>query len=62
MLKYFVKWEQRFPWRALIECTGGELKGVDLDLNHIPDAAMTVAILALFAKAQRPFEILKLAR
>ncbi len=33
-----------------IECTGGELKGVDLDLNHIPDAAMTVAILALFAK------------
>jgi 3-phosphoshikimate 1-carboxyvinyltransferase len=25
------------------------LKGVDLDLNHIPDAAMTVAVLALFA-------------
>lgn len=33
-----------------IECTGGKLKGVDLDLNHIPDAAMTVAILALFAE------------
>ena len=25
------------------------LRGVDLDLNHIPDAAMTVAVLALFA-------------
>jgi 3-phosphoshikimate 1-carboxyvinyltransferase len=28
----------------------GPLKGVDLDLNHIPDAAMTVAVLALFAE------------
>ena len=27
----------------------GGLRGVDLDLNHIPDAAMTVAVLALFA-------------
>ena len=27
----------------------GTLRGVDLDLNHIPDAAMTVAVLALFA-------------
>lgn len=27
----------------------GRLRGVDLDLNHIPDAAMTVAVLALFA-------------
>ena len=26
-----------------------ELVGIDLDLNHIPDAAMTVAALALFA-------------
>ena len=25
------------------------LKGIDVDLNHIPDAAMTVAVLALFA-------------
>lgn len=33
-----------------VECVGKELKGVDLDLNHIPDAAMTVAPLALFAK------------
>ncbi|NIP16354.1 MAG: 3-phosphoshikimate 1-carboxyvinyltransferase [Pseudomonadales bacterium] len=27
----------------------GQLAGVDLDLNHIPDAAMTAAVLALFA-------------
>jgi 3-phosphoshikimate 1-carboxyvinyltransferase len=27
----------------------GQLNAVDLDLNHIPDAAMTVAMLALFA-------------
>ena len=27
----------------------GKLKGIDLDCNHIPDAAMTLAILALFA-------------
>lgn len=27
----------------------GSLKGVDLDLNAIPDAAMTLAVLALFA-------------
>jgi len=33
-----------------IECERGDLKGVDLDLNHIPDAAMTVAPLALFAQ------------
>lgn len=27
----------------------GDLTAIDMDLNHIPDAAMTVAILALFA-------------
>jgi len=33
-----------------IECTGrGKLHAFDLDLNHIPDAAMTAAVLALFA-------------
>lgn len=26
------------------------LRGIDVDLNHIPDAAMTVAVLALFAE------------
>lgn len=32
-----------------IEATKGELNGVDVDLNHIPDAAMTIATVALFA-------------
>ncbi|MCB1645393.1 MAG: 3-phosphoshikimate 1-carboxyvinyltransferase [Pseudomonadales bacterium] len=35
-----------------IEVTGGELRPVDMDLNHIPDAAMTVAMVALFAKGK----------
>jgi len=36
---------------AWIEVRGrGRLKPIDLDLNHIPDAAMTAAIAALFAK------------
>jgi len=29
---------------------GGRLKAVDLDCNHIPDAAMTLAVAALFAE------------
>ena len=33
-----------------IKVTKGELKGVDVDLNHIPDAAMTIATAALFAE------------
>jgi 3-phosphoshikimate 1-carboxyvinyltransferase len=33
-----------------IEVERGVLRGVDLDLNAIPDAAMTVAVLALFAE------------
>lgn len=33
-----------------IQVTGkGKLRGVDVDLNHIPDAAMTIATAALFA-------------
>lgn len=35
-----------------IEVEKGELKGVDVDLNHIPDAAMTIATTALFASGQ----------
>jgi 3-phosphoshikimate 1-carboxyvinyltransferase len=35
-----------------IECAGrGKLRAIDMDLNHIPDAAMTAAVLALFADA-----------
>ncbi|XKM14188.1 3-phosphoshikimate 1-carboxyvinyltransferase [Orbaceae bacterium ac157xtp] len=33
-----------------IECSKGELNGIDMDMNHIPDAAMTIATTALFAK------------
>jgi 3-phosphoshikimate 1-carboxyvinyltransferase len=33
-----------------IEVTGGPLHGIDMDLNHIPDAAMTLATTALFAE------------
>ncbi len=33
-----------------LEASGsGKLKPIDMDLNHIPDAAMTAAVLALFA-------------
>ena len=28
---------------------GGKLRGIDMDLNHVPDAAMTAAVMALFA-------------
>ena len=33
-----------------ISVTKGELNAVDMDFNHIPDAAMTIATTALFAK------------
>lgn len=35
-----------------VECEGAPLTGVDMNLNDIPDAAMTVAPLALFAKGK----------
>lgn len=31
------------------EVAGGDLRGIDVDLNHIPDAAMTIAAMAIFA-------------
>lgn len=48
MRKMGIKVEIGPDW---IECdgTGCTLHGVNLDLNDIPDAAMTVAVLALFA-------------
>ncbi len=33
-----------------IEVSRGQLNGIDVDLNHIPDAAMTIATTALFAE------------
>lgn len=35
-----------------IEVRRDQLKGVDVDLNHIPDAAMTIATTALFAEGK----------
>jgi 3-phosphoshikimate 1-carboxyvinyltransferase len=35
-----------------IEVQGSSLKAVDLDMNHIPDAAMTIATTALFAEGK----------
>ncbi|MDO6406376.1 MAG: 3-phosphoshikimate 1-carboxyvinyltransferase [Pantoea sp.] len=32
-----------------IACTRGSLNAIDMDMNHIPDAAMTIATTALFA-------------
>lgn len=34
----------------IAKAASGKLKAIDLDCNHIPDAAMTLAILALFAE------------
>ncbi|MCU7368701.1 3-phosphoshikimate 1-carboxyvinyltransferase [Pantoea stewartii] len=33
-----------------IACTAGTLRAIDMDMNHIPDAAMTIATAALFAE------------
>ncbi|HQC29600.1 MAG TPA: 3-phosphoshikimate 1-carboxyvinyltransferase [Methylotenera sp.] len=38
-----------FTENAIISSNIDRLKAIDLDCNHIPDAAMTLAILALFA-------------
>ncbi|MDG6894904.1 3-phosphoshikimate 1-carboxyvinyltransferase [Volucribacter amazonae] len=35
-----------------IQAERGELIGVDMDMNHIPDAAMTIATTALFAQGE----------
>ncbi len=37
-------------WIAARAPTNGALTAIDLDCNHIPDAAMTLGVLALFAK------------
>ena len=37
-------------WIAAAPPASGSLQAIDVDLNHIPDAAMTIAIAALYAK------------
>ncbi len=40
-------WNWMGGWLRYSRCV---LKGIDMDYNHIPDAAMTIATTALFAK------------
>ncbi len=41
----------KISWgKGFIEAEPGVLHGVDMDMNHIPDAAMTIAVAALFAQ------------
>jgi 3-phosphoshikimate 1-carboxyvinyltransferase len=41
----------RIQWgEDFIQVERNSLKGIDMDMNHIPDAAMTIATTALFAK------------
>lgn len=42
-----VTWGEDF-----IQVEKGDLVGIDMDMNHIPDAAMTIATTALFAKGK----------
>jgi len=37
-------------WMEARAPRSGKLEGIDLDCNHIPDAAMTLAVVALFAE------------
>ncbi|MGF1720295.1 3-phosphoshikimate 1-carboxyvinyltransferase [Vibrio kyushuensis] len=40
-----IEWGENY-----ITCRHNTLVGIDMDYNHIPDAAMSIAIIALFAK------------
>ncbi len=41
----------KITWgESCIEAEAGTLRAVDMDMNHIPDAAMTIATTALFAR------------
>jgi len=35
-----------------VRAPGGGLRAIDMDMNHIPDAAMTAAVMALFAEGR----------
>jgi 3-phosphoshikimate 1-carboxyvinyltransferase len=50
------------PQLAASERGAWPLKAIDLDCNHIPDAAMTLAVMALYAKAPPPAQHCQLAR
>ncbi|AOM40681.1 3-phosphoshikimate 1-carboxyvinyltransferase [Xenorhabdus hominickii] len=42
-----IRWGDNF-----VECERGTLTGIDMDMNAIPDAAMTIATTALFAQGE----------
>lgn len=43
----------KITWgKDFIQAEKGDLHGVDMDMNHIPDAAMTIATTALFAQGE----------
>ncbi len=42
--------EMGMNWMEARAPESGQLKAIDLDCNHIPDAAMTLAVVALFAE------------
>ncbi|MCC8373462.1 MULTISPECIES: 3-phosphoshikimate 1-carboxyvinyltransferase [Photorhabdus] len=42
-----IRWGDDF-----VECERGSLTGIDMDMNEIPDAAMTIATTALFAAGE----------
>lgn len=44
-----ITWGENFIEAAAAPNSAGKVKAFDLDLNHIPDAAMTLAVCALFA-------------
>ncbi|QLI80620.1 3-phosphoshikimate 1-carboxyvinyltransferase [Chitinibacter fontanus] len=39
-------------WIEAAPPSDGQLKAIDVDLNHIPDAAMTIAVAALYTKGK----------
>ncbi|MFC1768134.1 3-phosphoshikimate 1-carboxyvinyltransferase [Nanoarchaeota archaeon] len=41
-----------FYGKDFIEVKGGDLKGIDVDMNHIPDVVQTLGVVALFAKGK----------
>jgi len=49
MMGAIVEWDEH---QVLVTKPETGLKGIDLDCNHIPDAAMTLAVLALFAEGK----------
>lgn len=43
----------KITWgKDFIQAERAELRGIDMDMNHIPDAAMTIATTALFAEGE----------